>query len=451
MFDRELGIASSDVTLLDPCIGTGTFLAKAFVTVLEEIKNQYQGSEISVIREHLLKNFMGLEISIAPYVISHLKLNLLLNNNDYHLDKNERIQVYLTNTLDPGEISELGAFMGVLSSEIKNANEIKINLPIMIVLGNPPYFKRSANKSYWILELLEDYKKDLNEKRLGNLDDDYVKFIRFAQWKIEKNGHGIIGFITNNSFIDNTTFRRMRQSLSETFNYIYILNLHGDSNLKEMTPYGEKDENVFDIQQGVSISFFVKIKDSTEHHLFYYDLWGTRSSKFSFLNSNDINSINWKKIPTNQKYYLFEPLPVKLGEKYEKYIAINKIFSNIISGLETKKDNFIVNFTREDLVKKLNKFVNPHYTDEDIKLDLVLDDIIIKDSNGKNQYEFRVSEARNAISKEGIQDRLIRHYNYRPFDKRWIYFSSKCISRTRQPLSNIVADRDVCLCISRMT
>ena len=451
MFHRQSGFASSDVTLLDPCLGTGTFLAKAFVTVLDEIKNQYQGAEVSVIREHLLKNFMGFEISIAPYIISHLKLNLILNNVSYYLDKNERTQVYLTNTLDTGEMDGLGPFMGVLSSEIKNANEIKIKLPIMTILGNPPYFKRSANKSYWILNLLEDYKRDLNEKRLGNLDDDYVKFIRFAQWKIEQNEHGIIGFITNNSFIDNTTFRKMRQSLSETFNYIYILNLHGDSNLKEVTPDGQKDENVFDIQQGVSISFFIKIKESTEHHLFYYDLWGSRSNKYSFLHSNDINSIKWKEIPTNQKYYLFKPLPVTIGEKYEEYIPINKIFNCIISGLETKKDKFIVNFTKKDLVNKLNKFVSPHYTDEEIKKDLSIDDIIIKDSKGEKKYEFKVSDARNAVSKEGIQDNLIRPYNYRPFDTRWIYFSSKCVSRTRQPLSNTVNDEDLCLSISRMT
>lgn len=449
-FHRLQGLANSDITLLDPCTGTGTFLARSFLLALEEVRNSMKGAEKSLIKSHLLRNFAGFEILVSPYVISHLKLALLLGKENYQLGQNERAQVYLTNTLDDSEATELGAFMGVLSTEVKTANEIKLSRPIMVVLGNPPYYYQSSNKSPFILGLLNDYKKGLSEKRYGNLDDDYVKFIRFAQWKIEKNESGVIGLITNNGFIDNTTFRVMRKSLLETFNYSYILNMHGDSNKKERAPDGSVDENVFDIKQGVSINIFVKVEGMKKHHVYYQDLWGARSEKYRFLDENDILSVEWKEVVPDSQYYSFKPLEFATISDYQKFFPINKIFYSYNSGILTKKDDFLVTYTKEELLDKIKQFINPKLTDDEVKSLLKVDDIEIDRTNHK--FEFKVSDARLAIKEEGIDaERLVQQYYYRPFDKRWIYFSPSLISRVRKPESDLMLRDNISICVSRFT
>lgn len=448
-FGRQYGLASSQVTLLDPCTGTGTFLARAFLIALEEARRSMKGAETQLIKSHLLANFSGFEILVSPYVISHLKLTLLLNKENYQLEKNERLQIYLTNTLDDAEAKELGAFMGVLSSEVKTANEIKLMRPIMVVLGNPPYYYQSSNRSEWILELINEYKKDLNEQRHGNLDDDYVKFLRFAQWKIEKNESGVIGFVTNNGFLDNTTFRLMRKSLLSTFNDLYILNLHGDSNKKERAPDGGIDENVFDIRQGVAISLFVKVPESTEHHVYYHDLWGKRLDKSSFLDDNDLSSIKWEEVFPDQQYYSFKPLDLESIAHYQDFFAIDKIFDLSNSGILTKKDDFLVCYEKNDVLQKMKQFTNAKLSDDEIKRSLNIDDIEV--DRIKHKFEFKVSDARAIIRKEGIDPQYAVRYFYRPFDIRWIYFSPKLISRPRKPESDLMLRDNLAMCISRFT
>ena len=248
------------VQILDPATGTGTFLFK----VLREIYKKYQGQEglwQNYVEEDLLPRLHGFEILMAPYAMCHLKLGMFLQQTGYKSQnsaKPKRLGVYLTNSLEVSDEDFGSLFSQWLSQEAQEANYIKKQMPIMIVLGNPPYSVSSSNKSDWISNLLEDYKKDLNEKNIQPLSDDYIKFIRYGQHCIEEKGEGILAYISNNSFIDGLIHRRMRESLMETFDKIYILNLHGNSKKKETCPDGSKDENVFDIQQGVSINIFVK-------------------------------------------------------------------------------------------------------------------------------------------------------------------------------------------------
>lgn len=247
------------VQVLDPATGTGTFLLEVFNQINKKFENN-QGIWKSYAQNDLLPRIHGFEILMASYTMVHLKLAMFLTEQGVDLESlNKRLSVYLTNsleeaTLDDGSLFSLTKW---LTDEAQEASEIKNNKPVMVVIGNPPYSVSSSNSGEWIQGLIKDYKKDLNEKKL-NLDDDYIKFIRYGQHFIEKNGEGVLAYISNNSFIDGVTHRRMRESLMETFDKIYILDLHGNSKKKETAPDGSKDENVFDIQQGVSINIFVK-------------------------------------------------------------------------------------------------------------------------------------------------------------------------------------------------
>ncbi|HPD33953.1 MAG TPA: N-6 DNA methylase [Candidatus Kapabacteria bacterium] len=259
------GLASPNVTLLDPAGGTLGFLAKAVEVAVEEFESKYgKGGIESFLKNQILENFYAFELMMAPYAIGHIKMSFLLEELGYKLSDDERVKYYLTNTLDMVELqqSKLPG-MSSLSKESHHALEIKKDVPILVILGNPPYSGVSTNKGKWITDQIEIYKyvdgKYFKEKKHW-LQDDYVKFIRFAQWKIDEAGQGVLGFITNHSYIDNPTFRGMRQSLMKSFDEIYILDLHGNSLKKEKSPDGGKDENVFDIQQGVAICFMIKYK-----------------------------------------------------------------------------------------------------------------------------------------------------------------------------------------------
>lgn len=265
-FNINDGLAAKDVTLLDPAGGTLSFLAKAIEITVEELKNKYGAGIVpAFIKERVLENFYAFELMMAPYAIGHMKMSFLLEELGYRMEDDERIKYYLTNTLEMKELDET-KFPGMssLSTESHEAGKIKKQVPILVVLGNPPYSGHSSNTGEWISNVIKDYYqvdgKPLGEKNPKWLQDDYVKFIRFAQWKIDETGEGVLGFITNHSYLDNPTFRGMRQSLMNSFDEIYILDLHGNSLKKEKAPDGSKDENVFDIQQGVAIVFMIKYK-----------------------------------------------------------------------------------------------------------------------------------------------------------------------------------------------
>jgi len=264
-FDRPDGLASEGVTLLDPAAGTMTFVARAAQEAVGEFERKYgTGGREQFIRSHILPNFYAFELMMAPYAVGHLKMSFFLEELGHRLADNERVRFYLTNTLEMEELAQTQLpGLSSLAEESRLAGQVKKQRPILVILGNPPYSGHSANKGEWILNRIEDYKqvdgKALGEKNPKWLQDDYVKFLRFAQWKIEQTGQGVVGMITNHSYLDNPTFRGMRQSLMRTFDEIYVLDLHGNSLKREVCPDGSKDENVFDIRQGVAICFMVKL------------------------------------------------------------------------------------------------------------------------------------------------------------------------------------------------
>ncbi len=269
------------VLILDPACGTGTFLYAVVDHIRDKFKAQNDAGKWSgYVRKHLLPRLFGFELLMAPYAVAHLKLGMQLAAQDlpptqrvewaYDFEGSERLNVFLTNTLEEAEQKAEGLFgpLRVISQEANAANRIKRDLPIMVVMGNPPYSGHSANKGKWIKKQIDAYKQvdgaPLGERNPKWLNDDYVKFIRFGQWRIEQTGQGVLAFITNHAYLDNPTFRGMRQSLMQTFDEIRIMDLHGNSKKKERCPDGSKDENVFDIQQGVAICLMIKLPDEGE-------------------------------------------------------------------------------------------------------------------------------------------------------------------------------------------
>lgn len=247
------------VQILDPATGTGTFLAEVVKHIHKKFKGQ-EGIWSNYVEKDLIPRLNGFELLMASYAMAHLKLDLLLSETGYKATKDQRFRIYLTNSLEEHHPETGTLFATWLSTEANEANQIKRDTPVMCVIGNPPYSVSSSNKGEWIDNLMTDYKKDLNERNIQPLSDDYIKFIRYGQHLIEKNGEGILAYISNNSFVDGVIHRRMREELMKTFNKIYILDLHGNSRKKETSPDGSADQNVFDIMQGVSINIFVKVK-----------------------------------------------------------------------------------------------------------------------------------------------------------------------------------------------
>lgn len=440
-FSKSTGFADNSVNVLDFATGTGTFLANTFVLALKEIrKSGLSGIEKEKIKSHLLKHFFGFEILVSPYVIAHLKLGLLLKQEGYEIANDERVQVYLTNTVDPTEtIESLKGFLKELSQETLMANTIKLKTPILVVMGNPPYSSSSSNRSKWILNKIGDYKKDLDERKY-NLDDDYIKFMRFAQWKIDQNKSGVLGIISNNSYLDQPTFKIMRKSLIKSFDKFYILNLHGDQRRDREVQEG-KDVNVFDIQQGVSIIIFVKYPEKTKKSFFYYDLYGQRADKFKFLEENNIEAIKWKTIDPKEPQNFLMYKDFSGSRKYNKFFPIKEIFKESSISVLTKKDNFIVKYEKNDLINNLKTFLSENLNKTEIKQTLNIDDIKVRDPSGGTKYEWEISKARQDLKKTGIQEELIITYNYRPFDYAYTYFSDIFLSRTRKNIMKHIFNR----------
>ena len=264
-FDKKSGKYAEEerevhkVQILDPATGTGTFLAEVVKQIYKKFEGQ-QGIWSNYLENHLIPRLNGFELLMASYAMAHLKLDLLMTETGYKPTKDQRFRIYLTNSLEEHHPDTGTLFANWLSTEANEANHIKRDTPVMVVLGNPPYSVSSSNKSEWIEKLTADYKKDLNERNIQPLSDDYIKFIRFGQHFIEKNGSGVLAYISNNSFLDGIIHRKMREELMKTFDKIYILDLHGNAKKKEVSPDGSADQNVFDIMQGVSINIFVKKK-----------------------------------------------------------------------------------------------------------------------------------------------------------------------------------------------
>lgn len=332
------------VQILDPATGTGTFLAEIIRQIHEKFITM-QGMWSGYVEQHLIPRLHGFEILMASYAMAHLKLNLMLKETGYEATQHDRLKVYLTNSLEEPHPDSGTLFANWLSQEANEANEVKREVPVMVVLGNPPYSVSSSNKGEWITNLCEVYKKNLNERNIQPLSDDYIKFIRYGQYFIDKNNEGILAYISNNSFIDGTIHRQMRRSLLETFDKIYIIDLHGNSRKNEVCPDGSKDENVFDIMQGVSINLFIKTNKKRKNQLaevYHYDLYGKRETKYEFLSEHSLDNIPFNSIKCEKDNYFFAPKDFANKDVYDKGFKIDELFNINTSGITTHHDNELI-------------------------------------------------------------------------------------------------------------
>jgi predicted helicase len=358
-----------------------------------------QGLWNGYVREHLIPRINGFEILMASYAVAHLKLEMLLQQTGYKPTENKRLRIYLTNSLEEAHAKTEIPFAQWLSDESNEASSIKQDVPVMVVLGNPPYSGESQNTGKWIERLMLDYKKEpsgikLQERNSKWINDDYVKFIRFGQYFVEKNSEGILAYINNHSFLDNPTFRGMRWQLLQTFDTIYILDLHGNAKKKEIAPDGGKDENVFDIQQGVSINIFVKTgrkKVGEQAKVFHYDLYGKRNEKYGFLLNKNLQTVDWTELPLQTPQYFFVQKDFGNQQEYEQGFAVQELFPVNSVGIVTAKDAVFINDSRKELRRSVEK-------NFDIKPD----------------------------------ETLIHKINYRPFDTPYIYYDTRRIERARE-------------------
>lgn len=392
------------VQILDPATGTGTFLAEVIQHIHKKFEGQ-QGIWSNYVEKHLIPRLNGFELLMASYAMAHLQLDILLKDTGYKATNDDRLRVFLTNSLEESHPDTNTLFANWLSDEANAANRIKRDSPVMVILGNPPYSVSSTNKGEWIQNLISDYKKNLNERKI-NLDDDYIKFIRYGQHFIDKNGSGVLAYISNNSFIDGITHRQMRKSLLETFDKIYILDLHGNTRKLETSPDGSTDQNVFDIMAGVSINIFIKKSKNQKNqfaNVLHYDLYGVRNKKYEFLNNENIKSIDWCEINSNEPNYFFVPKDFSNVETYESGFKLDELFSFSNSGFETAKDNFIVKFEKGSSNK----------LKQDIEL-LTAEDLA-------NKFGLKLSKSQEV--KNDIINSSVIKILYRPFDERFTLIS----------------------------
>ena len=426
------------VQILDPATGTGTFLAETIKHIHKKFEGQ-QGIWSNYVETHLLPRLNGFELLMASYAMAHLQLDLLLTETGYKPTTNQRFRVYLTNSLEESHPDTGTLFANWLSTEANEANHIKRDTPVMCVLGNPPYAVSSTNKNEWIQNLISDYKKDLNERKI-NLDDDYIKFIRYGQHFIEKNGSGVLAYISANSFVDGVTHRQMRKHLLQCFDSIYILDLHGNAKKKEVCPDGSADQNVFDIMQGVSINIFVKTgkkKKTDLGKVFQFDLQGKREIKHEYLIENSIQSIKWKNVLYEEPYYFFKSLNYSILEKYNEGFQVTEIFHNYNSGIQTKRDGLTINSSIAEINEIVDDFLSIDAEDIRKKYNLPID--------GR---DWQIQLAKNDLQK-GYK---VIPIQYRLFDMRYTAYTGKSkgfIAYPRETISSHFLNNNIGLVFKR--
>ena len=382
------------VQILDPATGTGTFLATVIRQIHANMEGQW-GAWNSYVEQHLIPRLNGFELMMASYTIAHLKLSMVLHQTGFTQQSDKRLHVYLTNSLEEHNADTGTLFSAAISNESNEASYIKRDTPVMVMIGNPPYSVSSSNNSDYIVRLLNDYKKDLNERNIQPLSDDYIKFIRLGQEYISRTGEGILAFICNNSFIDGIIHRQMRKELMQKFDEIYILDLHGNSRKKETAPDGSKDENVFDIMQGVSINIFVKKPQKADDCKVYHsELFGEHESKYTYLKYNTLNGIKWVKLNPTEPYYFFVPKNDGTLFEYEKGFLINEIFTYSSSGITTGNDAIFINSSEQKLLENI-------------------------------ELKFNMGTTANKVV----------NYSYRPLDNLYLYYDKNLLQRGRESIT----------------
>ncbi len=481
MAERREGLSIPDaispdqdfVQILDPATGTGTFLVEAIDVIYRTLLKKWRAqgcrdSEMEAlwneyVPRHLLPRLHGYELLMAPYAIAHLKIGLKLYETGYHFRTDERARIFLTNALEPASIAQMTLdFLPALAHEARAVNEIKNGRRFTVVIGNPPYSGHSANKGVWVRELLrgsagkrrvENYFEvdggPLNERNPKWLNDDYVKFIRFAHWQIERTGRGMLGFITNHSYLDNPTFRGMRESLVATFPRAHLLDLHGNAKKKERAPDGGKDENVFDIQQGVAIGLFTCPPVEPRRFSRAYnhaDVWGVREQaggvgKYDQLVANDTASTEWQALSPKPPLRLFVPRDDSLYEEYEAGAPISDIFPVNSVGIVTARDKLAIQWTAEDMGRIVEDF--SERDSEEARAFYGL---------GKDARDWQVQLAQEDVRRH---DGRVRPVLYRPFDRRFTYYTGKSrgfIGRPRpQVMRHMLAGENLALHVCRQT
>ncbi|MBT6687177.1 MAG: N-6 DNA methylase, partial [Bacteroidetes bacterium] len=425
------------VQILDPATGTGTFLAEVVKFIYSKRFKAMQGAWSGYVDEHLIPRLNGFELLMASYSMAHLKLDMLLRETGYKATKNQRFNIYLTNSLEEHHPDTGTLFSNWLSTEANEANHIKRDTPVMCVIGNPPYAVSSTNKGEWIQSLLDVYKKNLNERKI-NIDDDYIKFIRYGQHCIDRNGEGILAYISSNSFLDGVTHRQMRKNLLETFNEIYIIDLHGNAKKNEVAKDGRPDQNVFDIMTGVSINIFVKSKMSKKlgkvHHV---DVYGERDFKYNYLINNDFKSILWSEIPYQEPYFFFVPKDFSKENTYQKGISLETLFENKNTGIQTKNDSLTLQFSKDNILELENDFLH-----------LEIDEL--RNKYGVKDGTWRLENAKN--------DLLTGEYNLvkilvKAFDSRYTLLNRKSSGFLGRPrydtMKHMVSNKNLALLLSR--
>ena len=459
---------SPRVLILDPAAGTGTFLREVISSIRTTISGKgLAGAWPDYVRDHLLPRLFGFELLMAPYAICHLKLALEIagTNARFAMPDGERLNVFLTNTLEEPHEPTSGqmAFLAhEIAREADSAQAVKRDKPVMVVLGNPPYSGHSANKGSWIRGLLRGkegaretgsyFKVDggpLGERNPKWLNDDYVKFIRFAQWRIERTGEGVLAFVTNHSYLDNPTFRGMRQSLMDTFDDIHLLDLHGNTKKKERAPDGGNDENVFDIQQGVAIGLFVKRAGGSGRpaRVFHADLWGEREAgpdggKYGWLAAHDVDSTPWAELTPKSPRHLFIPRDETLAEDYEAGWGMTEVFPINSVGMVTARDKLAIRWTRDEMTRVASDFAEISEDDARTRYDL-----------RRDAQDWKVLWAQADIRSHPDADAHVTPVLYRPFDKRWTYYTGQSrgfICRPRsEVMRHMLAGPNVGLCVGR--
>ena len=419
---KSVPVDAAFVQILDPATGTGTFLVEVIDVIHQTLAEKWRTDGADdmererrwneYVPRHLLPRLHGYELLMAPYAIAHLKVGLKLHETGYRFESSERARVFLTNALEPAHdgSGQLELEIPALAHEARAVNEIKEHHRFTVVIGNPPYANYGRqNRIPFILTLLQTYKKDLNERKI-NLDDDFIKFIRFGQWLVERS-MGVCSFITNNSYLDGVTHRVMRKSLLDTFSQVEIVNLHGSATLGERRPDGGPDENVFDIRQGVAISRFIRAQGGGTTNVRYHDLWGARREKYDALLSSHLPE--GMTVLAEQPYWFFAPHDFSLRVEYEALASLRGLFSANNTGIQTKRDGLAVQFTRDEMRAVL------------------MDVIRLSEEELRQQYglppdgrDWRVDWAKADIGQE-IDEKQIVPILYRPFDLRWTYFTGR--------------------------
>jgi len=437
------------VQILDPATGTGTFLCEVVKYIYSEKFQNQQGIWNNYVENQLIPRLNGFELLMASYAMAHLKLDLLLSETGFKPTKEQRLKVYLTNSLEEHHPDTGTLFANWLSTEANEANKVKRDSPVMCIIGNPPYSGESANKGEWIMSLMEDYKKEpggiekLKERNPKWINDDYVKFLRYGQHFIEKNGSGILAFINPHGFLDNPTFRGMRWNLLKTYDKIYTIDLHGNSKKKETALDGSPDINVFDIMQGVSINIFIKtgLKKSKDlGSVYHFDLFGKREFKYNFLNNNSIKTIQYKELQNISPNYFFVTKDFKEQNSYDNGFSIDTLFNINGVGLTTAHDEFVIKQNKNDLLNFYTDFQQSERNE----------DLLHSKFNVKKKDGWNILQGYDNIKNEMDLNKFIEPISYRPFDNRYVFYEDKLVWRTaRKIMKNFLKEGNIGLTLCK--